>query len=57
MGKQITQPNNEAQPVKRLVSDIDPELHRRLRMVAAQKDCTMREIIVDCLERCLPQLR
>ncbi|HLH61263.1 MAG TPA: hypothetical protein VKV20_06215 [Ktedonobacteraceae bacterium] len=40
----------------RLMIDISPELRRRIKLAAAQKDLTIREYVEDILEQAVPEV-
>lgn len=41
--------------MKRLTLDIPDELHRRLRLIAADQDVSIKSVVVSCTERCLAE--
>ena len=42
-------------PFKRLTVEVDETLHRRLRVAAAHRGCTMSALVRDLIERSCPE--
>lgn len=41
----------------RLAIDLDKDFHRRLKIAAAERDMSQRELVLDALARAYPELR
>ena len=48
-------PKPKVQKPKRLTLDIDPALHKRLKIAALQQDTTMVDLVRDLLEKEFPE--